>query len=103
MQGSATSDHVIRIVPRNPEAIPPGYLYAYLSMPSVGYPLVTRTIAGKPVPALWPEYLNDVRVVKAEAVFMARVDHEVRRAFELRVKATRKEDEAKSRVEEAIS
>lgn len=98
---AAASDHVIRIVPDR-SRVPPGYLYAYLSTPTVGYMLLTRTMTGASVPALWPKYLNDVCVVKADVDFMADIDKRVQRSFENRVTATQREREARALVERAI-
>ena len=76
LEKATTSDHVIRVVPRT-DVVPPGYLFAYLSCRGIGYPLLTRTMTGASVPALWPMYLNNVAVVKASAAFMKKVDHAV--------------------------
>lgn len=96
---ACTSDHVIRIVAKT---VPAGYLYAYLATPSVGYVLLTRTMTGASIPALWPTYLKRLLVVKAETRFMADVHEKVTAAFEDRVKASTLEDDARRTVEEAI-
>jgi type I restriction enzyme S subunit len=101
LHNAATSDHVIRIVPHR-KRVPPGYLYAYLATPTVGYTLLTRTMTGASVPALWPTYLNEVCVVQASVGFMANIDDRVRQAFEKRLTATRREREARALVERAI-
>lgn len=101
LHASTASDHVIRIVPQL-ALIPAGYLWAYLSTTTVGYTLLTRTMTGASVPALWPKYLNEVRVIKARSEFMAEIDDRVRAAFENRVKATALEDRARALVERAI-
>jgi type I restriction enzyme S subunit len=97
---AATSDHVIRIAPRS--SIPAGYLFAYLANEHIGYPLLTRTMAGKSVPALWPQYLQTMSVVLAVHEFMENIDLKVQNAFELRVRASSMEAEARSIVESAI-
>jgi type I restriction enzyme S subunit len=97
---AATSDHVIRIVVQG--NVPPGYLYAYLASDEIGYPLITRTMSGSSVPALWPEHLRQVAVVKADERAMWSVHKEVSAAFEKRVRATRLECEARRLVEDAI-
>jgi type I restriction enzyme S subunit len=96
---ACTSDHVIRMVAKT---IPAGYLYAYLATPSVGYVLLTRTMTGASIPALWPTYLKKLRVAKATPRFMGRIHEQVTEAFEDRVKATALEDEARRLVEQAI-
>jgi type I restriction enzyme, S subunit len=101
LDDTLTSDHIIRIVPMD-DLVPPGYLYAYLSTTSVGYTLLTRTMTGASVPALWPKYLNTVCIVKASMSFMKRVDSLVRQAFEQRVAAINFESVARTIVEHAI-
>lgn len=101
LDGATTSDHVIRIVPRG-DVVFPGYLFAYLSCRQIGYPLLTRTMTGASVPALWPMYLRDVSIVKAGPAFMKRVDRAVQDAFEMRVAATEKDRRARQLVESAI-
>jgi type I restriction enzyme S subunit len=98
---ATTSDHVIRVVPRS-DVVPPGYLFAYLSCRGIGYPLLTRTMTGASVPALWPMYLDNVAVVKASAAFMKKVDRVVQDAFERRVVAGEKDVAARRLVEDAI-
>jgi type I restriction enzyme S subunit len=101
MEGTATSDHVIRIIAKSDD-VPPGYIYAYLSTPEIGYPLLMRTSCGTSIPALWPTYLKSLPIVRAPLTFMNMVDAEVKGAFEMRVEATRLEDEARALVELAI-
>ena len=101
MEGAATSDHVIRIISKG-EVVPAGYLYAYLSTQEIGYPLLMRTSCGTSIPALWPTYLKSIPVVRAPITFMKSIDAEVKSAFEMRVEATRLEDEARTLVEHTI-
>lgn len=96
---ACTSDHVIRIVSK---LVPAGYLYAYLATPTVGYVLLTRTMTGASIPALWPTYLKRLLVVKLAPKFMGKVHDKVTTAFEDRVKATACEDAARRLVEDAI-
>src|SRR6266536_2840402 len=49
LEGTATSDHVIRIVHKS-EEVPPGYIFAYLSIPELGYHLISRTASGTSIP-----------------------------------------------------
>lgn len=100
MNKAATSDHVIRIVSKG--VVPPGYLYAYLASAEIGYPMITRTISGSSVPALWPEYLREVVLVRTDERTMQNIDEDVTTAFEQRVRATALENEARACVEEAI-
>lgn len=101
LEGTATSDHVIRIIPKGND-VPSGYIYAYLATPEIGYPLIVRTASGSSIPALWPSYLKSLFVVKADSVFMKAIDADVRKAFEMRVQATNLEDQARALVERAI-
>lgn len=101
LDAATTSDHVIRIVP-NTEIISPGYLYAYLATSQIGYPLLTRTMTGASVPALWPTYLQQIPIVQAASEFMKDIDALVQDAFEHRVSATSLEFEARSLVERTI-
>lgn len=96
---ATTSDHVIRIVPN---AVPGGYLYAYLYHSQIGYPLVTRCMTGHSIPALWPSQLKSVPVVLAAPDAMNAIAKLVVDAFEFRVQATHVEKEARSVVESAI-
>ena len=99
LDGAATSDHVIRLVPKG---IPGGYLFAYLYSSSIGYPLLTRCVTGHSIPALWPSQLNSLPVVLAEPKVMEAISRVVVDAFENRVKATVLEDKARQIVEQAI-
>ena len=101
LDGAATSDHVIRIIPKD-AGVPSGYLYAYLATSTVGYPLITKTISGSSVPALWPIYLESLPIVKAPKPLMFEVDRIVRQAFEMRVEATSNDDAARALVEKTI-
>lgn len=98
---AATSDHVIRIVPHSGK-VPSGYLYAYLSSSKIGYPLLTRSMTGASVPALWPVYLKQIKVLLASEELMQEIDREVRSVFEMRVKATAQEGKAREHLEKAI-
>jgi type I restriction enzyme S subunit len=101
LDGASTSDHVIRIVARE-SAVPAGFLYAYLATEAVGYVLLTRTMTGASIPALWPNYLKRIPVVKAERAFTWDIHERVVEAFEKRVKATAHDAAARSLVERAI-
>jgi len=97
---STTSDHVIRIVPK--ADVPGGFLWAYLSTAGIGYPLITRTMTGASVPALWPTYLMRIPVLNAPPKAMAEVDALVRSAFDDRARATLLEQQAVGSIEAAI-
>jgi type I restriction enzyme S subunit len=102
MSGETASDHVIRIAPKH-ERISAGYLYTYLSLRELGYPIILRTATGACIPALWPLYLNKLRVLRPTAEFNERIDRQVREAFEMRVQATELDDQARNTLEEALA
>ena len=97
---ATTSDHVIRIASR--DSIPPGYLFAYLANNEIGYPLLTRTMTGASIPALWPQDLEKVPIVLAVPEFMEGIDFSVQNAFELRVRSSFLETDAHTLIESAI-
>ena len=99
LNATATSDHVIRVVPRE---VPGGYLYAYLYSSVVGYPLLTRTMTGHSIPALWPSQLKSLPVVLASPDEMTAISTLVVAAFEEKVLATALEKQARVEVEAAI-
>ncbi|WP_338846925.1 hypothetical protein V8J88_24555 [Massilia sp. W12] len=99
LDGAATSDHVIRLVPKG---IPGGYLFAYLYSSSIGYPLLTRCATGHSIPALWPSQLNSLPVVLAAPEVMKTISRVVVDAFENRVQATALEHKARQVLEQAI-
>lgn len=99
LDGAATSDHVIRLVPKG---IPGGYLFAYLYTSSIGYPLLTRCATGHSIPALWPSQLNSLPIVLASPEVMETISRVVLEAFENRVRATALENEARQVLERAL-
>lgn len=99
LDNAATSDHVIRLVPKD---VPGGYLFAYLYHPSIGYPLITRTMTGHSIPALWPSQLKSLPIVVTTAERMNEINDLVIVAFEDRVQATTLERQACAIVENAI-
>jgi type I restriction enzyme S subunit len=101
LDGASTSDHVIRIASKD-ASVPAGYLYAYLATESVGYVLLTRTMTGASIPALWPTYLERIPVVKADRLFMENIHERVVEGFEKRVAAGEAETTARNVVERAI-
>ena len=101
MDRKTASDHVIRIAPKTAD-ISPGYLYAYLSTPEIGYPFILRTATGACIPALWPVYLKQIRVLQPSPDLNTRTDTEIQDAFEMRVRSTGLEDGARHLIEDAI-
>jgi type I restriction enzyme, S subunit len=99
LAGAAASDHVIRLVPKG---VPGGYLFAYLYASHIGYPLLTRTMTGHSIPALWPSQLKSLPVVLTTTDKMTAISDLVLTAFEHRVEATALENQAREIVEVAI-
>lgn len=60
MDGLACSEDVLRVIP-DPEKIPPGYLYAYLSS-TFGVPLVVGGTYGAIIQHIEPEHIADLPV-----------------------------------------
>jgi type I restriction enzyme S subunit len=100
LKDAATSDHVIRIVPR--DASFAGYLFAFLDLPEVGYHLLVRTASGTSIPALWPTYLRGIKVPLLAEDTRRDLNALVRQCFEDRVLASGKERMAKDVVERTI-
>lgn len=83
MAGMACSEHVLRVVP-NPDLIPPGYLYAFLSS-RYGVPLIVSGTYGAIIQHIEPEHIeNKVEVPRLGSAFEARVDKLIRTSAELR-------------------
>jgi hypothetical protein len=83
-------------------AVPSGYLYAYLSTREIGYPLLLRTATGDAIPEVWPVFVKRVPVLKAPKQLIREIDEIVHKAFEARVKATKLELEARTKLELAV-
>ena len=101
LDGKAASNHVLRIVPRTGKILA-GYLFAYLALEDVGRPLIQRTATGDSIPEIWSTYLNEIPVLKAPRAVMEKLHAQVVGAFELRVRATGAERNARERLEEAL-
>ncbi|MHA0035513.1 methylation-associated defense system restriction endonuclease subunit S MAD5 [Deinococcus sp. PESE-13] len=71
MAGMACSEDVLRVIP-NPDVIPPGYLYAYLSS-RFGKTLVTSGTYGAIIQHIEPEHIADLQVPRFGKEFEERV------------------------------
>jgi type I restriction enzyme S subunit len=87
MDGLACSEDVLRVIP-DPEKIPPGYLYAYLSS-KFGVPLVVGGTYGAIIQHIEPEHIADLPVPRFATAFETRVHDLVERAAQLRSEAAR--------------
>jgi type I restriction enzyme S subunit len=85
MAGVWSSQDVMKVVP-DPEKIPPGYLYAYLSS-KFGVPLVVGGTYGAIIQHIEPEHIADLPVPRLGAAFEAKVHELVERAAKLRSEA----------------
>lgn len=82
MAGLACSEHVLRVVP-DPDHIPPGYLYAFLSS-RYGVPLVVSGTYGAIIQHIEPEHISDIEIPRLGAAFEQDIDRAIQRASELR-------------------
>jgi type I restriction enzyme S subunit len=94
MEGMAGSQHFMRVIP-DPERVPPGYLYAFLSS-KFGVPLVVGGTYGAIIQHIEPEHIADLPVPRLGKKIEAT-------AHELIVEAAKLRDEAAAAQREAIS
>jgi type I restriction enzyme S subunit len=85
MDGMAGSQHFMRVVP-DPEKIPPGYLYAFLSS-KYGVPLVVGGTYGAIIQHIEPEHIANLPVPRFGPSFESKVHDLVERAANLRTSA----------------
>lgn len=86
MEGLACSEDVLRVVP-DPEKIPPGYLYAYLSS-KFGVPLIVSGTYGAIIQHIEPEHIADLVVPRLGEKLEQQAHELVQRAASLRVEAS---------------
>ena len=86
MAGMWSSQHIMKVVP-NPERIPPGYLYAFLSS-RYGVPLVVSGTYGAIIQHIEPEHIADLPVPRFESNFEQKVAQAVEAAAVERVAAS---------------
>jgi type I restriction enzyme S subunit len=87
MDGLACSEGVLRVVP-DPEKIPPGYLYAYLSS-KFGAPLVVGGTYGTIIQHIEPKHIADLPVPRLGKEVEQRAHELVTRAANARTEASR--------------
>ncbi|MGY3961273.1 methylation-associated defense system restriction endonuclease subunit S MAD5 [Aeromonas popoffii] len=87
MAAMACSEHVLRVVP-NPELIPPGYLYAFLSS-RYGVPLVVSGTYGAIIQHIEPEHIAELPVPRFAPDIESRIDQAIARSASLRDEASR--------------
>lgn len=86
MDGMAGSQHFMRVIP-DPEKIPPGYLYAFLSS-KFGVPLVVGGTYGAIIQHIEPEHIADLPVPRLDKRVEQEIHNLVERAAHLRSEAT---------------
>ena len=86
MAGMWSSQHIMKVVP-NPERIPPGYLYAFLSS-RYGVPLVVSGTYGAIIQHIEPEHIADLPVPRFTEDIELRIDGAVAKSAQLRAEAS---------------
>lgn len=92
MAGMWASQDILKVVP-NPDRIPSGYLYAFLSS-KFGLPLVTSGTYGAIIQHIEPEHIADLPVPRLGEAVEKKAHELVERAAELRAGASAKISEA---------
>jgi len=92
MEGMWSSQHILKVV-ADPEKIPSGYLYAYLSS-KFGVPLVVSGTYGSIIQSIGPEHIADLPVPRLGDALEHEIHSLVEKAAELRTKASQRKHEA---------
>jgi type I restriction enzyme S subunit len=87
MAGMWSSQHIMKVVP-DPQRIPPGYLYAFLSS-RYGMPLVVSGTYGAIIQHIEPEHIADLPVPRFASKIEQRVDQAIARSAAMRDEASR--------------
>jgi len=85
MEGLIGSDDIIRIV-ADPNRIPPGYLYAYLSSP-LGRSLIEQKTYGAVIPHIEAHHVVDLPIPRLDAATEERIHGLIEQAAQLRAEA----------------
>lgn len=101
MEGMAGSQHFMRVVP-DPEKIPPGFLYAYLSS-KFGVPLIVGGTYGAIIQHIEPEHIADLPVPRLGKPIETQADNQIAEAAELRDEAAALRRKAIARVHQLLS
>lgn len=92
MEGMWSSQHILKVV-ADPEQVPSGYLYAYLSS-KFGIPLVVSGTYGSIIQSIGPEHVADLPVPRLGDALEHEIHTLVEQAAELRTKASQLKREA---------
>ena len=101
MDGMAGSQHFMRVVP-DPEKIPPGYLYAYLSS-KFGVPLVVGGTYGAIIQHIEPKHIADLPVPRLGKQLEVYAHDLVVEAARQRDKAAAAQERARARVQALLA
>lgn len=97
MAGMWSSQHIMKVVP-NPEHIPPGYLYAFLSS-RYGVPLVVSGTYGAIIQHIEPEHIAELPVPRFEPELEDEIHWLIDASANLRTIASKKLSDALKRLE----
>ena len=100
MAGMWSSQHIMKVVP-NPDRIPPGYLYAFLSS-RYGVPLVVSGTYGAIIQHIEPEHIADLPVPRFDSSFEGAVAEKVDAASHARAQAVELLREAAGRLHRTL-
>lgn len=100
MDGMACSEHVMRVIP-DPEKVPPGYLYAFLSS-KYGVPIVVSGTYGSIIQSIEPHHIADLPVPRLGDELESRTDGMIRIASVLRSEASKTIQHVASRFDQLI-
>lgn len=100
MAGMWSSQHIMKVVP-DPERVPAGYLYAYLSS-RYGVPLVVSGTYGAIIQHIEPEHIADLPVPRFDARTEAAIAEKVDAAADARSQAVKLLHEASNRLHRSL-
>lgn len=100
MDGMACSEHVMRVVP-NPDRVPPGYVYAFLSS-KFGVPMVTSGTYGAIIQHIEPQHIADLPIPRLGDKIEQRTHELVECAALKRSDAVAMLKEAQRRIEDLL-
>jgi type I restriction enzyme S subunit len=100
MDGLAGSEHIMRVVP-NPDKIPSGYLYAFLSS-NIGRAIIKTGTFGTVVDTVSPDFVSSIPVPRLEPDVEQRIHELTEQAASLRVEADQKLTQVQNRFEQEV-
>lgn len=93
MDGLAGSEHIMRVAP-DPDKIPPGYLYAFLSS-RLGTDIIKAGTFGSVIDTIDPERISNLPIPRLDAATEERIHGLIEQAAQLRAEANELNDTAK--------